>query len=204
MAKQTKSASKSKTNGSSKSAEKVAKSKSDAAEAQQLDPEMLAKISAIRTKVHETFGQVAMAMMAIPRYKHQSVADLSSILLDPLIRDRVAIASSPAEEGTPQGNLSGIAIWASVSEEVDAKIREQIKSGTFPIKLKADDWNSGGINWLLDIIAPNQKLTTSVIANFKQVIKEGDIRMHPLISRLVDPEALKKMGAAPVEASDQN
>ncbi len=72
---------------------------------------MLAKISAIRTKLHETFGQVAMAMMAIPRYKHQSVADLSSILLDPLIRDRVAIASSPAEEGNPQGNLSGIAIW---------------------------------------------------------------------------------------------
>ncbi len=91
-----------------------------------------------------------------------------------------------------------------VSEEVDAKIREQIKSGTFPIKLKADDWNSGNINWLLDIIAPNQKLTTSVIANFKQVIKEGDIRMHPLISRLVDPEALKKMGATPVEAPDQN
>ena len=173
-----------------------------AVKAQQLDPEMLAKISAIRTKVHETFGQVAMAMMAIPRYKHQSVADLSSILLDPLIRDRVAIASSPADETNPQGNLSGIAIWASVSEEVDAKIREQIKSGTFPIKLKADDWNSGDINWLLDIIAPNQKLTTSVIANFKQVIKEGDIRMHPLISRLVDPEALKKMGAAPVEPAE--
>ena len=85
---------------------------------------------------------------------------------------------------------------------MDAKIREQIKSGTFPIKLKADDWNSGSINWLLDIIAPNQKLTTSVIANFKQVIKEGDIRIHPLISRLVDPEALKKMGAAPVEAAE--
>lgn len=198
MAKTTKAPTKAKSNSNG------AKSDSGTAEAQQLDPEMLAKISAIRTKVHETFGQVAMAMMAIPRYKHQSVADLSSILLDPLIRDRVAIASSPAEEGSPQGNLSGIAIWASVSEEVDAKIREQIKSGTFPIKLKADDWNSGSINWLLDIIAPNQKLTTSVIANFKQVIKEGDIRMHPLISRLVDPEALKKMGASPIEADGKD
>ena len=197
MAKDTKAASKSKSNGNGSGND------GRAAQAQQLDPEMLAKISAIRTKVHETFGQVAMAMMAIPRYKHQSVGDLSSILLEPLIRDRVAIANSTAEEGNPQGNLSGIAIWASVSEEVDVKIREQIKSGTFPIKLKADDWNSGNINWLLDIIAPNQKLTTSVIANFKQVIKEGDIRIHPLISRLVDPEALKKMGAAPVETADQ-
>lgn len=73
-------------------------------------------------------------------------------------------------------------------------------------------------NWLLDIIAPNQQLTTAVIANFGQVVKQGDgkdgqargeerqspdrevnngdIKIHPLITRLVDPEVLKKMGAA--------
>jgi len=186
---------KSGTNGGGNKAD----AKPDAAQAaQQLDPAMLEKVIEIRSKVHETFGQVAMAMMAIPRYRHLSIADLSHVLLDPLIRDRVAIANSAPDEKNPQGNLSGIAIWASVSEEVDAKIREQIKAGVFPIKLKADDWTSGDINWLLDVIAPNQQLTTSVIANFKQVIKEGDMRMHPLISRLVDPEALKKMGAAPI------
>ena len=64
-------------------------------------------------------------------------------------------------------------------------------------------------NWLLDIIAPNQQLTTAVIANFGQVVKQGDgkdgqdgngdIKIHPLITRLVDPEVLKKMGASRVE-----
>ncbi len=49
----------------------------------------------------------------------------------------------------------------------------------------------------------HQKLTTSVIANFKQVIKEGDLRIHPLITRLVDPDTLKKMGAAPVAKPTQ-
>ena len=53
-----------------------------------------------------------------------------------------------------EGTLSGIAIWASVSEEVDAKIREQIRAGTFPVRLQSGDWNSGNINWLLDVIAP--------------------------------------------------
>lgn len=38
----------------------------------------------------------------------------------------------------------------------------------FPIRLKAEDWQSGDINWLLDVIAPNKKTTASVIANFKQ------------------------------------
>lgn len=53
----------------------------------------------------------------------------------------------------------------------------------------------GDINWLLDVIAPDQKLTTSVIASFKQVVKEGELRLHPIIARLVDKETLEKMGA---------
>lgn len=168
----------------------------------QFDPEVVEKISAIRTKVHETFGKVALAMMAVPRYRHQSVADLNHILLEPLIRDRIAIASATPKEGAGAEMLSGIAIWASVSEEVDAKIREQTKAGVFPIRLKPEDWTSGSINWLLDVIAPNQRLTTAVIANFRQVIKEGDMRIHPIVSRLVDPEALQKMGAAPIKATE--
>lgn len=82
-----------------------------------------------------------------------------------------------------------------MSEEVDAKIRDQIKGGVFPVRLKADDWQSGEINWLLDVIAPNKKTTANVIANFKQVVKNGDLRLHPIVTKLVDEETLKKMGA---------
>lgn len=181
---------------------------------------LLKIITELRSKVNEAFGQVALAMMAIPRYRHQSVGDLNHILLEPLIRDRVAIASAEKTGDPTKAPLAGVAIWASVSDEVEAKIREQIKAGVFPIRLKGDEWNSGSNNWLLDIIAPNQQLTTAVIANFKQVLKPkgggsgegsvaadggakdgesiGDLKIHPLITRLVDPEVLKKMGASSV------
>lgn len=170
---------------------------------------LLKIITELRSKVNETFGQVALAMMAIPRYRHQSIGDLNHILLEPLIRDRVAIASAEKGNDPTKAPLAGVAIWASVSDEVETKIREQIKAGVFPIRLKGDEWNSGTNNWLLDIIAPNQQLTTSVIANFGQVVKSssgkdgednaGDIKIHPLITRLVDPEVLKKMGASKVD-----
>ena len=84
---------------------------------------------------------------------------------------------------------------ASLSEAVDAKLREQIKAGVWPGRLKADESVSGEINWLLDVIAPTRDGTASVIANFKQVVKDGDLRLHPLITRLVDKETLEKMGA---------
>jgi len=173
---------------------------SDNQTAQQLDPDMLEKVSKVRARVHETFGKVTIAMMALPRYRHLSVLDLHQVLLEPLMRDRVAIASPAQSAGDtpPLETLAGIAIWASVSEEVDIKIREQIKAGVFPVRLAPQDWTSGSTNWLLDVIAPNQKLTGAVIANFKQVIKEGDLCIHPLITKLVDPKTLEKMGAAPV------
>ena len=66
-----------------------------------------------------------------------------------------------------------------------------------------EHWASGEINWLFDVIAPDRKITGQVIANFKQVIKEGDLRLHPLVARLVEPEMLEKMGAMPRDAAER-
>lgn len=162
---------------------------------QQLDPEIAKKIAAVRSQVRESFGKVVMAMMMLPRYRNQTIADLQHLVLEPLIRDRVAIAHPGGSEDDALADILGLAIWASVSEEVDARIREQIRAGSFPLRLKAEDWTSGDINWLIDVIAPDAKTAARVIANFKQVVKEGSLRLHPLIARLVDEETLKKMGA---------
>jgi len=160
------------------------------------EPEVLAKIEKLRDHIRDSFGKVAMAMMAIPRYRNQSLADLNHLVLDPLTRDRLAIACAPKSKGK-LGDVAGFAIWASVSEPVDAKSREQTKAGTFPIRLKAEDWTSGAINWLLDVIAPDPKTTAQVIANFGQLLKGGDLRMPPIVARLVDKETLEKLGATP-------
>jgi len=159
-----------------------------------LDPEVAAKIAGLRSHVRESFGKVVMAMMMLPRYRQQTLADLQHLVLEPLIRDRIAIAQRLGE-GVQAHDIAGVAIWASVSDEADARIREQIKGGVWPLRLKAEDWNSGTNNWLLDVIAPDQRAAASVIANFRQVVKEGSLKLHPLITRLVDAETLEKMGA---------
>ena len=170
-----------------------------------IDPEVAAKIAAVRSHIRESFGKVAMAMMMLPRYRSQTLADLQHLVLEPLVRDRVAIAYPGGEKANALSDIAGVAIWASVSDEVDGRIREQVQAGTFPIRLKAEDWNSGDVNWLLDVIAPDQRTTANVIANFKQVVKDGSLRLHPIVTRLVDAETLAKMGAekmtAPTAAS---
>lgn len=162
---------------------------------QQIDPEVAEKLASLRSTLRENFGKAVMAMMMVPRYRAQNLADLQHLVLDPMLQDRLAFAYPGKTEEQPKTEMAGFAIWASVSEEVDSRIRDQLTAGVFPIRLKTEDWNSGNINWLLDVIAPDQKTITSVIANFRQVIKDGELRLHPLISRMVDADTLEKMGA---------
>ncbi|MCU9846678.1 hypothetical protein OEZ60_01485 [Defluviimonas sp. WL0024] len=51
------------------------------------------------------------------------------------------------------------------------------------MRLKRDAWGN----------SPDRATTGRVIANFKQVVKEGELRMHPHIGGLVEPELLEKM-----------
>lgn len=92
-------------------------------------------MAGVKAQMHSSFGQVVLAMSSVPRYRHQSRAHL---VIDPLVRDCIAIASPrPAEDADPKAALApaAIAIWASVSVEVEAKIKEQIKAGAFPVRL---------------------------------------------------------------------
>lgn len=163
-----------------------------------IDLEKQSKLAGLRTKLHERFGKVALALMTTKRYQNLSINDLRNFVLNPMLRDRIAMAAPANTEGKCE-SLVGIAFWASVSPEVNEKITEQVKAGAFPIRLQPNDWNSGDINWLLDVIAPNKRLTTAVIANFRQVAKQGDLRIHPIVSQLVEADALKKMGAKVVD-----
>ena len=164
-------------------------------------PEMAAKIGELRTKIQLSVGQIVLAIMNLPRYKHHALADLSHIILEPLLRDRVAIAhkSVKAEDGSmkvDEQTIAGIAIWATVSDAVDAKIAEQVKAGTFPVRLSPDDWLSGDHVWLLDVVAADRKQATSVLANFRQIAGERPVRIHPVVARLIDPEVLEKLRVA--------
>jgi len=196
------------TNGTTAAAEKPALNGIDggaaaetaAAKDRALNPELLAQITAFKTRIQASVGEVVLAMVNLPRYRHQTLADVVHLVVEPMIRDRIAIAKTGGQSGSESKveETAGIAIWASVSEAVDAKIREQIQARVFPVRLKAEDWNSGETVWLLDVIASSQKVATAVLANFKQVVKDKPIRIHPLVGQLVDPAVLEKMKVRPV------
>ena len=78
----------------------------------QLSPESSEKLRRVRAQVTASFSQVVMGIMMTPRYRHQALADLDWLVLEPLLRDRIAIASAKPAQGDEGARLCGNAlIW---------------------------------------------------------------------------------------------
>lgn len=154
-----------------------------------------ARAAATRARIHEAFGQVILIMAGVPRYRHLALYELQALVMEPLLRDKIAMARARTPDGSANvAAPAGIAFWASVSDEVDARIKEQIAANVFPVRLKPEDWGSGPNTWLLDVIAPNTQVVTTVLSTFQAAMKQpGEIRIHPFVARQIDPEVLKKM-----------
>ena len=154
--------------------------------------------AAARRKLLETFGGVVAYLVDVPRYSNHSIADLQFLILEALVRDRVQLVRHASPASGSDAEVAAVAIWASVSEEVNAKIREQISVGVFPVRLMPDDWTSGNINWLLDIVTRSPDVARHVVAGFGQVTKSDKLNLHPQVSAMLDGETLKKLGAKTV------
>src|SRR5437868_14276221 len=57
-----------------------------------ITPDMGARIAELRNRVQHNTGHVVLAMMNLPRYRNQTLGDLTHLVLDPMMRDRPAIA----------------------------------------------------------------------------------------------------------------
>jgi cytolysin-activating lysine-acyltransferase len=152
----------------------------------------LVELNQTRALLHRTYGQVILALASIPHYKNVPVSALEALILAPLMQDRLIIAKSPENSNPGEDDgLMGIVIWATVSEAVDAKIREQIKVKRFPVMLERDDWQSGPIHWLLDVIAPNEAATQKVIAGLGNLIKAPQLHVHPAVQRQLQAQTVR-------------
>jgi cytolysin-activating lysine-acyltransferase len=174
--------------------------------------DQLSQLTSLRATLYSSFAQAVLSMMAAPRYRDQTLRDLERLLLEPMVQDRVAVTTtaSSVAGSTPEtpGDPLGIAIWASVSTEVDEKIRSQISAGVFPPRLTVADWCSGPIVWILDVIAASPEIATAVFVStmrslpgapqtsepIKDVIQPSPIRLHPIVRQAVGAETLVKLG----------
>ncbi|MGY0793133.1 toxin-activating lysine-acyltransferase [Azospirillum argentinense] len=86
-------------------------------------------------------GEIVRLLTQSPTHRHQFLADLEWSVMPALMLRQIHLFRS-------KGRVVGVALWATVSDEVDARL----SSGS--TRLAPYEWKSGEILWLVDIVAP--------------------------------------------------
>ena len=95
-----------------------------------------------------SFAQIVTVLMRSPRYRHYTLGDLEWLVIPPLLAGQCSVVGFKSKQNVISVPVAA-ALWASVSAEVDKKLSENLH---VPIRLRPDEWRSGDILWLIDVV----------------------------------------------------
>jgi cytolysin-activating lysine-acyltransferase len=149
--------------------------------------EVLARRIEQARRVGQRLGDAVIMLMGAQRYRHLSLSDLDWMILPPLLANQLIVAEMAMSAEHPTPVPVGVTLWAKVSREVELKIKQQIAANVFPVKLKPEDWTSGDIVWLMDIVSPSREMGTRLFREFRKVgAGAGTLQVHPIVARVID------------------
>ncbi|MCP4932669.1 MAG: toxin-activating lysine-acyltransferase [bacterium] len=126
-----------------------------------------------------SFGEIVSILMRSDSHRHFSLCDLEWLVIPPVLTQQFALAEvRKGENGTTVP--VGVALWASVSSEVDQKLSANMSG---PLRLRPDEWKSGETLWLINATGPAQ-IVEQLIANLHKTVFKG----RPLKVRAIDEE----------------
>lgn len=93
-------------------------------------------------------AQVVKLMMQSPNHRHFSISDLEWMVLPALSTGQLAMAETKPDQAGFRQPLA-VLFWASVSPEIDQRLSANLDA---PVRLSPDEWRSGDILWVTDMI----------------------------------------------------
>jgi len=92
-------------------------------------------------KTSEVLGEIAWLMSQSPLHKQMFISDLEWLVMTPMLLRQFRLFYDQAKP-------VGAVFWASVSEEVEARLA----AGN--ARMRPQDWKSGDRLWVVEVIAP--------------------------------------------------
>jgi cytolysin-activating lysine-acyltransferase len=129
-----------------------------------------------------TLGQIVTILMRSPQHRERPLADLEWLVLPAVLSGQYRVAQAQ------QSGIAvpvGVALWASVSTAVDQRLSDL----SAPWRLQPDEWRSGEIPWLVELVAdtPTQQALLNHLG--ETVFKGRGIKM-----RVRDAEGKTQIG----------
>jgi hemolysin-activating ACP:hemolysin acyltransferase len=140
----------------------------------------------------QTFAQVVGVMMRDPNFRHAKLTDLESLVLPPLMSGQWRLgqgvlpmpgAKSNGKDGAkPDAPKDAglvvpvaVALWASVSPEIDARLTSTLQG---PLPLKANEWASGKQIWLTAVAGDPRYLPAFLVQLQEKEFKGRSVKVR--------------------------
>ena len=126
-------------------------------------------------------GEMVWLLTQSPAHRYLFLGDLEWLVMAPMLRSQYRVFHSP------EGRVLGVALWAHVSAEVDARLSAGVQ------RLAPDDWASGEILWLVEMIAPFGGAEGLFSELLQTVFKGKTVKFHSIdaqgkrVVRKIDP-----------------
>lgn len=104
--------------------------------------------------ISASIGDIVLVMSRSPGHKHYSLADIEWMVVPAVIAGQFYLAEAASREYGFRAPIACVT-WASVSDEVDKRLREE---GARKIRLRPDEWTSGEHLWLVDMVGDPRAL----------------------------------------------
>jgi cytolysin-activating lysine-acyltransferase len=109
-------------------------------------------------------GEVTWLMSQSPLHKQFFISDLEWLVMTPMMLQQFRLFYD-------QTKPVGVVFWASLSEEVEARL------ATGSARMRPRDWKSGDRLWVLEVIAPFGKGEEMVMDLTAKVFAEREMKM---------------------------
>lgn len=113
-------------------------------------------------------AQIVTLMLQSPNHRHFSLSDLEWMVLPPLKLGQLAIADTKPDQTGVRHPLAAM-FWAAVSPEIDRRMSANLEA---PIRLRPDEWRSGDIYWITDMVG-DMNTGHSLVKNVLETVLAG-------------------------------
>ena len=144
------------------------------APAQSVSPEEAQKRAAASKHLLMSFGEIVSVLMRSPQFKSLPLGEIEALVVPAVTTGQFLVAEAQSKANgfvTP----IGIALWATVSEEVDRRLSTNLDQ---PFRLAPNEWKSGGIPWLVALAGDHRMINPMM----KQ-LQETRLKGQPLKMR---------------------
>ncbi len=134
------------------------------------EPSEEQKRAVLEKRLHAAaFAEIVSVLMRSPAHNEMPLKNLEGHVVPPFLTKQFSIARAKSKEGHFPIFPVGVALWATVSDEVDKRLSENLDA---PMQLKPNEWKSGDNIWVIDIVA-RPEVGTKILDDLKKSAFKG-------------------------------